>query len=378
VRKQRPLTKYFSISAHALRPFDLRTTVDFADEIFSGVRIYADVPEAGRELLRSKGIGNADIDGAFSAMQSFIRQSQSFYSAARNAGPRSSSLNYYYSFLNLAKTLLCLQAPKLVEGRIHHGLSHRLSHEPLDKQVITVQDGVFPLLYKSIIGTEIPLGTTFNVLDLLAYCSDISYEVETSRSVEHAMIRGSSRGLAHMPSKEAFAMLAFLQFARFEKCESAKVRFFETFDEVDVTVDFADRVFGVKESFKRQVRFFEQKGVSKFEGDTVPLVDLEKVCIEALAPYALEEPYIDDEGFEFYLSRPLMIGAGIPFNQILATYAVFFVLSNIVRYYPVYFEKQFGHRDVWIIESFARSTPITLLRHLANRLAGQNRRLTSR
>src|SRR5262245_59630523 len=118
MRPHRRITKFYTFSVPALKPYGLTTTVDIAEDIYSALRYYVDVSDVGKKPLLARGISNIDVDSAFFAMQSFIRQSYAFYKVAREADPRSSPLNYYYAFLNLAKAVLCLEKPALVSRRI--------------------------------------------------------------------------------------------------------------------------------------------------------------------------------------------------------------------------------------------------------------------
>lgn len=57
-------------------------------------------------------------------------------------------------------------------------------------------------------------------------------------------------------------------------------------------------------------------------------------------------------------------------NEVVASYAVMYFLSHVVRYYPDYMDGIDESSDAWLIESFAKSAPLSLLRHLVAAVMG--------
>jgi len=52
-------------------------------------------------------------------------------------------------------------------------------------------------------------------------------------------------------------------------------------------------------------------------------------------------------------------------NELVASYAVMYFLSSLVRYHPDYLDAIGESTDAWLIESFAKSAPLSLLCQLA-------------
>ena len=75
--------------------------------------------------------------------------------------------------------------------------------------------------------------------------------------------------------------------------------------------------------------------------------------------------YLDGTDFQFCVGLPYEAATGtIPMNELAASYAVMYFLSSVVRYHPDYMDYIGESTDAWLIESFAKSAPLSLLRQL--------------
>src|SRR5260370_35978123 len=82
----------------------LLTILDIERELWSALEYFSEVEEVGLNLIQSKGLQpQSDHQEIFNYFQAFVRQAKSYFSSAKTLHYRSSSLLYYYSFLNLAK-----------------------------------------------------------------------------------------------------------------------------------------------------------------------------------------------------------------------------------------------------------------------------------
>jgi hypothetical protein len=362
---------------HGLPQTHLICSSDVVDEIWSAICYFAEVPDAGKDLLSSRGVPKDQVDDAFISLQSLLRQARAFYSSAREASWRSSPLIYYYSFLNLVKALICLKWPDRIRNRISHGLSHQLKDGALEMQTVSVvEGGVFPVLYELLTQRKIPGGTAFDVLSLLSYCTDVTAELETVKGTKIRTLHGKSR--LQVTDDDAYATLAIARFGNFEDCEPAKECFYQTFEEVELHQDVKRFEFGLLAEESSEWRFFETRDVVKRpEKGLIPGPNVAKICYDALRPYLLEHRY-HTEHCDFALSPPLVCPNPIAFNEILGIYATIYFLSSLVRYYPRYFEAALVSKDVWMIDVFIRSAPTTLLRYLANRIFLHNRQFSER
>src|SRR5205807_3594059 len=84
-----------------------------------------------------------------------------FIEAARNSSPHVSFLPLYYAFLNLCKLVIaCSPLSDEVAGGVKHGVSYEVNSNTgpsLFTEELKLQPrGVLPLLYKTLIGKELP------------------------------------------------------------------------------------------------------------------------------------------------------------------------------------------------------------------------------
>src|SRR5438309_5352448 len=83
------------------------TVIDTEHELWSALEYYSEVEEAGLNLIQTKGLQPQSLhQEIFKYFQAFVRQAKSYYGSAKALHYRSSSLLYYYSFLNLVKPYL--------------------------------------------------------------------------------------------------------------------------------------------------------------------------------------------------------------------------------------------------------------------------------
>src|SRR6267143_5486899 len=101
----------------------LSTTRPVPTEIFSALSYLSEIPSVGKEFVAARNPHVADVELVYRRFRAFLRQARTFWDAAQPLHHRAGPLNYYYSFLNLAKAYICLAYPDPVAGRPHHGLS---------------------------------------------------------------------------------------------------------------------------------------------------------------------------------------------------------------------------------------------------------------
>lgn len=149
------------------------------DELMGSLDLYAEIKDSGKELLRAH--GHKDLKGSFARFQAYIRQAKTFYEGAEILHHRASPLNFYYSFLNLAKALILLRDPNFVDRNLTHGIIQKPAAGSLRKQKIIIQPhGVFPNFYRLVTGHRLLNNATLRITDLLGYSSDVQFEYENS------------------------------------------------------------------------------------------------------------------------------------------------------------------------------------------------------
>lgn len=168
------------------------THLQLDEEYWLALRHPAEVELAGTALL-------AAGDPAFAArtlveknqlwreFRAYVRQAEGFYRGACVLPWKSSPLNYYYSFMNLAKALAIVRGllppqPAQEPRQLHHGLSARVVPGNPDTWRLTVRgaDGVFPMLFRTITGAPIPENTDLEARRLLGYSLPIGWQLQKS------------------------------------------------------------------------------------------------------------------------------------------------------------------------------------------------------
>ena len=159
----------------------LHTTAPYQEDAFGWFDYISEIKSVGVDFLRARGHTSAPIR-SFYLFQSFIRQAKTFYRSAVILEPRSSPLNYYYAFLNLAKTYILVNQPQFTGKHTGHGLASNLRPGGLSKQSLTLaKSGVFANFYRTFSGLQLTHAENVQITVLLAYCSDISTEYVIGR-----------------------------------------------------------------------------------------------------------------------------------------------------------------------------------------------------
>jgi hypothetical protein len=78
------------------------------------------------------------------------------------------------------------------------------------------------------------------------------------------------------------------------------------------------------------------------------------------------------ENEQFLVNLPYNTGNGyIAMNELCASYAVMFFLSELVRYHPHRLDDVAETRDGWPLGSFVKSCPTVVLRMMLNAITGR-------
>src|SRR5216683_5730534 len=174
MRPPRPIPQFISAFPPPLNKGVLSCSGSVRDEILGAIKLYSEVNEFGRELLRAN--GHAKPATAFPRFQAYIRQANTFFEAAEVLHPRASPLNYYYAFMNFAKALILLKDSKFVDQRLTHGLAPNSSGGSLRRQFVHVaRKGVYPLFHRHVTGKTPKPQLRMRAVDLLSYCTDVGF-----------------------------------------------------------------------------------------------------------------------------------------------------------------------------------------------------------
>lgn len=359
------------LSKHTLRPLVVRG--DIEPELWNMLEYYSEIEEVGIEFIRQHGVqGNNLQRVTFKAFQAYIRQAKSYYTSAKSLHYRSSSLLYYYSFLNLVKAYLLLTAPRRVMNqRIGHGLSYNPNSRSRDfrQEKIKIVDGVFRLLYEQETGKSVRLNSSLNIVKLLSYCTDISYQYESAGFGQHSMLYSIACMQTHTQNQEAWMLIGIPKFNSLDNFPGFRNRFLRLYEEVSVHEFRTREYFQISALQKTAYRFFQDRTIVHWPSpDIPPTLELRDKLIDTLNPF-FNVHYFED-GFDLELALPYLPNRQIPFNEILSIYCVMFYLSSLVRYKPNYLEELLNHKPAWLVEGFVNSTPETFLRIFVNHIIG--------
>jgi YaaC-like Protein len=337
----------------------LRSSASIRDELIASLDFYSEIKKAGKEILRAK--GHTDLANSYARFQAYIRQAKTFFESAENLHHRASPLNYYYSFMNLAKALILLRTPSFVDSNLTHGITQQPTPGSLKKQKIIIRkDGVFPMFYQIVTGHKLTNNATLKITDLLGYTSDVGFEYTklkfgTSRYYRCKFAIGVDNN-----KKTAFGIVAVLG-AKQKHFEPLKKKIEKNFFHVDFPPNRAREMFDFLAEEHGITGYFEAKTEIPFPASATHVVSN---TIASLGDVVSYNPFDDD--FLFLVNRPIRTPKLAPMQDFVAIYCCMFFLGSLVRYRPEILEGMLSTKDAWLIERFTNSAPITFLRHIRN------------
>jgi len=194
IAQPRPFQGWFMRGIVHRRLAAPRTRLPLDEEYWLAMRHPAEVAAAGKAQLASTNpafgaLLPGDQDNLWREFRAYVRQAEGFYRGACVLPWKSSPLNYYYSFMNLAPAIavtrgLLVPQPAQSPRALQHGLSARVVQGTPDRWKITAKsaDGVFALLYQATVGVPIPDSTEMDARDLLGYVLPIRWQLDESGS----------------------------------------------------------------------------------------------------------------------------------------------------------------------------------------------------
>ncbi len=357
----------------------LFTGLDIEHELWSALEYYSEVEDVGLKLIQTKDLqpqsAHQDI---FKHFQAFVRQAKSYYCSAKALHYRSSSLLYYYSFLNLVKAYLLLQDPKWIMGRTTRSLQHGLSYKTRTRnsdfqlEVIRVCEGIFPKFYEAQTSNPISTATnsTLNITSLLSYPTDIAYQYQLVGYGDYKILSSLAVGVIDRTQKQAWTIIGIPAFTTLNDFLSLHMNFLDTYQEVNINKNLLVPVFGIGVPELSYYRFFQDiTTIPLISDDIVPTPVLIQKIFNTLNPYISVHYNDDNRDFDLVLPyNDTTNPTSVPMNEALAIYAVMFYLSSLVRYRPNYLESLLNQKSAWLIENYVNSTPETFLRTMVSKI----------
>jgi hypothetical protein len=357
-----------------------RTRLRLDEEYWLALRHPSEVAAVGLAQLASTHPGFASLPGEdqqrlWREFRAYVRQAEGFYRGAEVLPWRSSPLNYYYSFMNLAKAIalsrglfpaLPVDAPR----HLRHGLSASVESGLSDKWKLTIKSAgdIFGLLYQASVGTSAPAGTTMDARELLGYVSSIHWQVEQSRPTEAASWF-PCKWVILVDGKRFWDVVAVPRVANMSKLSPALGTLYEELP-VEAAKDLARSTMDLQAVQAASFRFLQR--TTPLEAEDPAKVNVRPIedSLCAAIPNCVFE-HLDGTEFQLCIGVPYEAAEGpMAMNELAASYAVMYFLSSAVRYHPDYMERLGESTDSWLIESFTKSVPLTLLRQMIAALLG--------
>lgn len=358
----------------------LFTGIDIEHELWTTLEYYSEVEEVGLNLIQTKGLQpQSQHQEIYKYFQAFVRQAKSYYGSAKSLHYRSSSLLYYYSFLNLVKAYLLLRDPQRIMGRttlaVDHGLGYRSSTTNTDFQleVIRVRQGIFQMFYEAQTSISIPTAktSTLNITSLLSYPTDIGYPYQLVGYGDTKILPSLTVGVIDQTQKQSWTIIGIPAHSGLNDFLNQQVSFLNTYQEREINKNVLDTIFvGIGVPDLSFYRFFQDiTTIPLLADDIIPIPFLIEKIINALYPFFSVHYFDDNKDFDLVLPyRDTTNLAPIPMNEALSIYAVMFYLSSLVRYRPNYLESLLNHKPAWLIENFVNGTPETFLRMMVSKI----------
>jgi hypothetical protein len=317
------------------------------------ITLAADVPERGRQLFTGS---RADKNRAWREFRNYIRQARAYDDAASGVAGSSAALLYYYAILNLAKAELLLSHPANIIGqRIHHGLSYNPTRgKTITGDVLSVQDGVFPLLYEKRTGRQLPLSEKLEIKRLLANCPELLDELD-----ETGIGKATFSNVIYAAVSDSQEMWSLLGLDRPNDLGTGTPtrRLFNRYFLPVRPPGRWQEVLAISPRLPTgDLYFFEQR-----TKDSV-LASPEELAVRTWGELRDILDYSMQEGYDALICPSLYKSRMLPMPASLARYALMFYVSSLVRYKPSQLDPQSQGRQAWLLDSFTNEASLLLLR----------------
>lgn len=359
----------------------LEASGSIEDELWILLEYQSEVEDVGLKFVIQNGVNKRDAKKVYKHFQAYIRQAKNYYYSAKQLHPRSSSLLYYYCFLNLAKAALVVKHPAIGGHKISHGISCLpKDFSKLKTQTIKVLNdgGVFPRFYEWYFGQPIK-PQSLNVQKLLIYCTDISYQnlvagIGNCKLLQGYYVDQVNVGQSPHIGWPLIGIASFNQCAPYSKAFKA---LYDNFEKVELPQFNGREYFDAQNMQLSAFTFFQSKQTFNWPSDNIPPT-LENRDIVLKTFGNLLQPNYYRTNFDYYISLPYLPNKQIPMDETISIYLIMFYLSNLVRYNPKYLEELLSKKEAWIIDSFIRTCPLAYLRSMVSRITNTDYTISSR
>lgn len=342
------------------------------DELWIILEYYSEVEEVGLSFLKQRGIKNiSQRKKVFKHLQAYVRQAKNYYYSAKTLTARSSGLIYYYCFLNLVKAAIVIENPGIAGKKEYHGLEYSINkRDSFEKETVKIKkSGIFPKIYAWYFKRQIN-PQSLNISTLFSYCTDISYQCQLTNIYEPKIHPSYFAFCINKKEKVGWALLGIAGVNEILKFKKSFAFFFDNFEKIELPQSICREIFSIDAYNQRHFTFFQSINTKAWSSESVLSTTLE-VRSEILKAFAnvFQVNYFA-KGSDFIISLPYKQRNQVRMDEAIAIYLVMYYLSNLVRYKPDYLEGLLSKREMWLIDSFVRSCPITFLRNMISRITG--------
>jgi len=362
----------------------LKTTLPIDRELWMLLHSYSEARERGKKLLINRyHVPRKKFGRTWKRYRAFIRQAQNYWEAAKKTNYKSSSLLYYYSFLNLVKAYLLLKDPDL-PLKMKHGLSYNadITTKGLGDKCLTIHKGpnqIFWNYYKDVFGSNPP--STLRIISLFSHMTDIAYQYEDGGFGKRRIFPCIHRIAVDNRRQISWIVLSVPNSVPIRYFGSIYRKFFDEFEQVQTpktaSISFRE-LFGFKSIEWSRFNFYQTKQGKEMgwiNSLPIPPSFLTDKLRSILFPWI--EPNFYEDNFTFYLNFPSNRIDKYAMNEEISIYCAMFFMSELVRYRPDYLDNIFDSKAAWLLESFVESCPLKFLRAITSRIVGLTVKLST-
>lgn len=354
----------------------LKTGIPIEKELWIMLRSFSEVKTRGRELFKRYNIANKDITRVTKRFRSYIRQSESYWQAASKTSYKSSSLLYYYSFMNLVKAYLVLENPGL-QPDLYHGLKYSTKdpHGTLKKKFIDTgsdNKSIYAQYYKKVFNSSVP--NRLNIISLLSYSTEIGYQFLSGKFGPCRIYPFIFRIALDTDRRKSWLIFLLPKEAPLFYYKHTFEIFFDHFEQTTNPrlLNFGfNALFGLKTQDANQYNYFQSKEINEMDLLNESIQSGRHVQkLKELLQGRFEYNYYSDN-YSGYIVFPKNRKDIYLMNEEIAIYGVMFFMSEIVRYRPDFLDSMFDSKDNWLLESFVETCPLKFLRMMTCRIIRQ-------
>lgn len=284
-------------------------------------------------------------------LSSLHEQSMYFYKAAEKAPLRSQPLLFYYSFLNLAKIVLCLTQNLDSSKTYYHGIRTKVDvNTTLDTASvdilalsgppkISVAHRLMTLLGDNVNANSL---TTFSIKDCLEACVGVHRTFCETYGGEESFVRLICSNC--FQNGQVFGMKSELKSCTTKKMADLNTQGYSVSKVSDKFI--CEMTINLQSYNLRKQAWIDLANQLKSKGVWA---------------------YTDGNDYRMYISSTNKVKISSP----SIIYAIMFFLGSVTRYNPYFFDTLMDAKEQWLISEFLNTQPKQFLYYMASSVVGK-------